>query len=40
MDSYKELPNNRIAIRVATCFVANNKAELRVYEESLMKRLR
>lgn len=40
MDSYKELPRGRIAIRVATCFITDNKAELRVYEENLMRRLR
>ena len=38
ISSIKELPNNRIATRVATCFLMNGKTELRVYERNLVER--
>ena len=34
----KELPHNRIATKVATCFLMNGKTELRVYERNLVER--
>lgn len=37
MSSYRELPRNRVAIRVATCFVWEEKVELRVYERDLIR---
>jgi hypothetical protein len=38
ISSIKELPHNRIATRVATCFLMNGKTELRVYERNLVER--
>ena len=36
--SVKQLPGNRIATRVATCFLMKgSKVELRVYERGLIK---
>lgn len=37
-NSYKELPNNKIATRVATCIIKGNKTELRIYEENLIRK--
>ena len=36
--SVKELPGNRIATRVATCFLTKGKTELRIYEKDLLER--
>jgi hypothetical protein len=36
--SVKVLPHNRIATRVATCFLMNGKTELRVYERNLIEK--
>ena len=38
MISVKELPHNRIATRVATCFMISGKVELRVYEKTLIEK--
>lgn len=38
MESVKELPSGKIATRVATCFMAKGRVELRVYEQNLIKR--
>ena len=36
--SVKQLPNKKIATRVATCFLMNGGIELRIYERNLMQK--